>query len=293
MNRAYKHSGRLTVTGVVASIVAGLAAGFPLAFIYAWGVIRIPEAKLSCIATMVYGGLLGAAVGLAAKWGRVRNAQVGALVAVCTAAGSLYWSWAFWVQNVFLTFAHKELSALALMQRPQVLWGLIKFINRIGTWGMSAGSPTKGTELWVIWALEAATVLAIAALAAAALVQVQPFCEACQLWCSASEKLCLLPVVDLAQTRLLLDQHDLSFLQKLGPGNVKTTHLSAELHSCPNCRELNTLTLRQTFVQPRKFGSPAVKVADLTTKLMVSRQEADAFRHTAENLKQLSKAAPA
>lgn len=293
MNQVYKHSGRFKISGVIASLVAGLVAGFPLAFIYAWGVIRIPEAKLACIATIFYGGLLGAAAGFVAKWGKVRNVQVAALAAISTAAASLYCSWAFWVQGVFHMFAQKELSALALMQRPHTLWQLMKLINQVGTWGMSAGSPTKGTELWIIWGLEGATVLGAASMAAMAVVQMEPFCEPCQLWGSASEKLCLSPVSDLGQIKLLLERHDLSFLQKLGPGNVKTTHLIAELHSCPNCRDLNTLTLRQTFVQPRKFGSPAVKVVNFASKLVVSRQEADAFRHTAENVKQLSKAAHA
>ena len=293
MNQVYKHSGRFKVSGVIASIVAGLVAGFPLAFVYAWGVIRIPEAKLACIATIFYGGLLGAAAGFVAKWGKVRNIHVAALAATCTAALSLYCSWAFWVKNVFHTFAHQELNAFGLMQYPNALWRVIKLINQYGTWGLSAGSATKGTELWVVWGLEGATVLGAAAMAAVAVVQMQPFCETCQLWGSASEKLCLLPVSDLGQIKLFLEQHDLSFLQKLGPGNVKTTHLMAELHSCPNCRDLNTLTLRQTFVQPRKFGSPTVKVVNLAGKLLVSRQEADSFRHTAENVKQLSKAAHA
>ena len=287
----YKLSGRLTVIGVVASIVAGLAAGLPLAFIYAWGIIRIPEVKLASITTLAYGAALGGAMAFGARWGKVRNAKVGAALAIACAAASLYCSWAFWVKDVFHTFAHQELSASGLMQNPHALWKLIKYVNQYGTWGMSSGSATKGTELWVIWGLEAAVVLGTSALAAVTVLRLQPFCENCQLWCTATEKLCLLPVSDVAQTKLLLQQHDLSFLQKLGGGDKKTTNLSAELHSCPNCHELNTLTLRQTFIQPRKFGSPAVKVVTLATQLLVSRLEADTFRQTAQGMKQLSKAA--
>ena len=293
MNNVYKHSGRFTLIGIIASVIAGLAAAVPLAFVYAWGIIQIPEVKLACIATIFYGGLLGAATGFGAKLGKVRNVKIAALEAICTAAVSLYCSWAFWVRNIFHTLAHTEFSAVAIMQSPHKLWDLMKLINDVGTWGMSAGSPTKGTELWVIWGLEGATVLISAALAAVAVINMQPFCEACQLWCSATEKLCLLPISDIGQIKLLLEQYDLSFLQKLGPGNAKTNHLIAELHSCPNCGELSTLTLRQTFMQPRKFGAPSVKVVNLASKLVISRQEADAFRHTAENIKQLSKAAHA
>lgn len=289
----YKHSGCFTVGGAVLAFGLGLAGGLPLAFLYSWGVIRIPEVKLACIATMVYGALVGVTSGVGAKWGKVRNGRVAAAIAICVATGSLYCSWAFWVRDVFHTFAHKEVSALALMQRPWALWNLVKLINQYGTWGMSQNSPTTGTELWVIWVLEAVTVLGAAGLAAAAMIQAQPFCETCRAWCSSSEKLCLSPVSDLPQTKLLLEQHDLSFLQTLGPGNKKSSRLNAELHSCRTCGELNTLTVQQVTVQPRKLGSPEVKTVNLASKLLISRQEADAFRQTAQGHKQLSLSAHA
>ena len=289
----YKHSGRFSVGGAIFALALGLAAGVPLAFLYSWGVIRIPEVKLACIATMAYGALVGVVAGFGAKWGKVRNVKVTASAAIAAATGSLYCSWAFWVRGVFHTFAHREVSALVLIERPWVLWQLVKFINQYGTWGMSQNSPTTGTELWVIWVLEALTVLGAAALAAVAVIHSQPFCETCGIWCSSSEKLCLSPVADLAQTKLLLDQRDLSFLQKLGPGNKKGSRLDAQLHSCGTCGELNTLTLQQIHIQPRKFGSPQVQTVNLATKLIVSRQEADAFRQTAQGHKQLSQAAHA
>lgn len=289
----YRHSGRFTVGATIFAGAMGLAGGLPLAFIYSWGVIRIPEVKLACIATMAFGAMIGVVTGLGARWGKVRNLKVAAIAAMAAASGSHYCGWAFWIKNVFHTFAHKELSALVLMQRPLVLWRLVKLTNEYGTWGMSQNSPTTGTALWVIWVLEAAAVLSAAALAAVAVLQHQPFCEACGLWCSSSEKLCLSAVADLAQTKLLLNQHDLSFLQELRPGNKKTSHLNAQLQSCGTCGELNTLTLQQIHVKPRKFGAPQMQTVNLVTKLIVSRPEAEAFRQTAQGHKQLSQAAHA
>lgn len=289
----YKHSGRFTVGGAILASALGLAGGLPLAFAYSWGVIRIPEVKLACIATMAFGAAIGVVAGLGAKWGKVRNPKVAAIAAIAAATGSHYCGWAFWIKDVFHTFAHKELSAIVLMQKPLALWQLMKLTNEYGTWGMSQNSPTTGTALWVIWTLEAATVLSAAALVAVAVLQHQPFCETCGLWCSSSEKLCLSPVTDLAQTKLLLDQHDLSFLQKLGPGNKKSSRLQAELQSCGTCGELNALTLQQIHVTPRKFGAPQMQTVNLATKLLISRPEAEAFRQTAQGHKQLSQAAHA
>jgi hypothetical protein len=284
---SYKHSGRITFFGVIATAVAGLAAGFPLAFIYAWGIIRISEEHLSGMATLAYGALIGAVVWLVARSGKVRNVQIVGFLAVCAATVSFYWSWAFWVRNILDPIGQEELSAFAFMQQPHALWEQIKLINQEGTWGRIPGNATKGAELWILWVCEAVAVVGTAALTAVTGLQSQPFCEACKVWCPASQKLCLSPAGDLAQTKLQLAQRDFSLLQRLGAGNRNGVHLGAVLHSCPNCKELNTLTLRQTSVPQRRFRSPHVTLAD---KLLISRSEADLFRRTAAGLKQLSKA---
>jgi len=293
MTRIYKLSGRFTPIGIVTTLAAGLAAGVPLAFIYAWGIMRIPEEKLSCFATLGYGALIGVAVAFAGRWGRIRNQYLAGFLAVCAAVASYYLSWAFWLQNVFHKFGQHELDAVALMRRPDVLWNLMKAVNEYGTWGTAANKPTTGTELWIIWGFEALGVFSAAAATAVAILRVQPFCEPCQLWCSDTEKIVLSPVADVQQARRSIQLRDFTFLQELGPGNKRNAHLSVELHSCPNCRDLNTLTLKQQQVQPRKFRSPSIKHVTLADKLLVSRQEADAFRMNAHNFKQLSKAARA
>jgi hypothetical protein len=284
----YKHSGEITLLGVLGSAAAGLAAGFGLALIYAWGIIQISEEHAAGLATLAFGALIGAAVWGVARLGKVRNAQIVGIIAACAATVSLYCSWAFWVENVYRIFGEGELNALMLMQRPHELWEAIKLINQEGTWGTTAGHPTKGTELWILWACEAIAVVGAAALTAVTGIQSQPFCETCQVWCSATEKLVLSPVSNIPQTKRQIAQRDFSFLQKLGAGNKKYVHLKAELHSCPNCRELNTLTLQQSAVPLRRYRSPYVTLAD---KLLISRAEADSFRKTAAGLKQLAKAA--
>src|SRR5689334_11753928 len=99
MNQTYKHSGKFGPIGIVAGMVTGLVAGLPLAYVYAWGIIKIDEQKLACVATLAYAALIGAAIGLGLKVGKVRNPMLGGLVAIMPAAVSLYCSWAFWVKN--------------------------------------------------------------------------------------------------------------------------------------------------------------------------------------------------
>ena len=292
MNQTYKHSGKFGPIGLVSGMVTGLVASLPLAYVYAWGIIKIDEQKLACIATLAYGALVGAAAGMGLKWGKVRNAMAGGVIALVPAAVSLYWSWAFWGKNIVFNFEKEELDAVALMTHPRALWELIKLINQNGTWGTTSTDLTKGTELWFFWGLEAFAVLAVAAVIAYTILEAQPFCEKCGLWCSSAEKL-LLSAGDPGQTRQSVAKRDLSFLEKLGPGNQKTSHMTAQLHSCTNCGELNTLTLQQTtIVQTSKWRKPTVSNVNLAIKLLLSRQEADAFRSTAHNMK-LARAAHA
>lgn len=283
MNQNYRHSGRFTIGGVVLGLLLGTATGIPLAFVYAWGLPLIPEAKLSCIATVIFGGSVGALTALGLKWGKTRNSVVAGIAAFSVATLALYCSWAFWVKNTLHTFAHREADASFLMFHPDRLWYVVKLINRYGTWGLSGGSPEKGTMLWIVWAVEALAVLGLAALAAVAIIRHIPFCETCDRWCKA-HSLFLTAADDLAQLKTQIQNRDFSFLSKFAAGSKRGSHLAASLYTCPSCNQLNTLTLRQTEIAKRKFGSPRMKSVSLANNLIVNQQEADAFRHASLRL---------
>ena len=294
MNLTYKHSGKFTPVGISAGLITGLAAGSLLAYIYAWGIIKIDEQKAAALATLAYGALVGFAAAYGMKLGKVRNSKVGIAVAVVIAAISLYISWAFWVENIVVRFQQDDVNPYGLMTHPQALWDLIKLINQEGTWGMSEGSTTKGTELWAYWILEAAAILYAAGQAAYWFLEMQPFCEKCQLWCSSNEKLCL-SAGDPILIRRSLAKRDLTFLEKLGPGNKGNSNISAQLHSCSSCGDLNTLTLTQMLYIPAQkwYQRASMRRTELVKKFLLSRPEADAFRNTAHNVKQIAKAAKA
>jgi len=294
MAQTYEHSGKFSPIGIVAGIIAGVIASLPLAYLYSWGIIKIDEQHLAFLATTAYGAAVGATVAMGLKWGKVRNPMLGGAVAVLPAAVSYYCSWAFWVKNIVFIFEKEELDAFSLISHPHTLWSVMKLINQDGTWGSTSTDMTKGTELWLIWAGEALLVLGLAAIVAYVMMEAQPFCEKCQLWCSSSEELYLSPG-NASFIRQSLFKRDFTFLEKLGPSGRTTSHLKAQLHSCPNCKDLNTLTLAQMeFVRPTKwYQRQGTRHTDLIKKFILSRGEADAFRNTAHNVKQLSRAAKA
>jgi hypothetical protein len=294
MNQTYKHSGKFTPIGISAGVIPGLAAASLLAYVYAWGIIKIDDQKMAAVAALAYGGAIGLATAYGMKLGKVRNSKAGIVTAVVLAAISLYASWAFWTENIVVRFQQDDVNPYALMTHPQVLWDLIKSINHSGTWGWSEADLTKGAELWAIWALEAAAILYAAGLAAHLLLEMQPFCEKCQIWCSSHEKLCL-SAGDPIYIKRSLAKRDLTFLEKLGPGSKGATYITAQLHSCSSCGDLNTLTLTQTAVarSQKWYQRTSMRKTELVKKFLLSRPEADAFRSTAHNVKQIANAAKA
>src|SRR5690242_10606694 len=108
MNQTYKHSGKFTPIGVSAGVITGLVAGSLLAYIYAWGIIKIDDQKGAALATLVYGAAVGLSAGYGMKLGKVRNSKVGIAVASLLAAVSLYISWAFWVENIIIRFQQDD-----------------------------------------------------------------------------------------------------------------------------------------------------------------------------------------
>src|ERR1700675_4886207 len=80
----YKHSGRFTLGGLMLGLLAGGVSAPLLAYVYARGIILIPDEHMAVLATVAFGALMGVAVGCGLVWGKVRNQLV-----ACAAAGVL------------------------------------------------------------------------------------------------------------------------------------------------------------------------------------------------------------
>lgn len=288
----YKHSGRFNIWGMGFASIAGMAASILLAAIYVIGLILIPEMHLAALAPMVFGGLIGVAVGYALVWGKVRNERVALSVAGIVSCFALYASWAMWVQTI-LTIEHvRTVHWMKLARRPRDLWNLICLINQHGTWGFDKGSPTTGWMLWLIWLLEAATVIGLGMLAAPGIVQRRPFCEACGCWCKRGAKVLLTPPQDLAQLKLQLESNDFRPLESLGPGGKKTDHLIVLLDSCKHCCQFHTLSLTHVMFRRNKLGQAHINHKMIVKQLMIGPGEAETLRQLTEKVTQAAKITP-
>ena len=294
MDLYYKHSGRFTPFGALAGVIGGAAASVPLAWLYSYGIIQIPYIKLRAIGTIFFALLAGVCAGFSMVWGKVRSRPVALLIGFVTSCFALYVSWGFWLHQIF-ALGNYNLNTFAMLRNPAGMWNIIDRVRGVGTWGSTAESMTKGTELTVIWSAEALTILIVGTFGALAVVTKKPFCENCDAWCKRSEKLVFFPSVFGADLKQRLEAKDFSFIDKLVPTSEKFAHLSFELHSCATCNMLNTLSVTQVLVQPARSRWTQAKVdrKQLLNMLLISPEEAALLRRVAMGITAPSAAAKA
>ena len=288
----YKHSGRFTLGGLLVGTITAGAGSLILAYIYARGIILIPDAKLAALATLAFGALIGVTAGYGLMFGKVRNEQVGLAVTGGISALALYASWAMWVTFVLKNQQVEDVRWTKLVQHPGALWDLICLINRYGTWGLSSGSATNGWALWVIWILEAVFVIGAALFCGIGILNHRPFCEACGRWCSRGAKLLLAPPSDVAQLKLQLEANDMRSLENLGPGNKAVDHLVVVLDSCEQCRQFHTMSLTHVTIRRTKTGKPNINNLIIVQHMLVGTGQAEALRQLSEKVAQTAKINP-
>jgi hypothetical protein len=278
----YKHSGRFTPFGALAGLVGGLAGSVPLAWLYSYGIIQMPYIKLRAFSTLFFGLVIGACAGFAMVWGKVRSNTVAALTGLVVSAAALYASWGFWLHQIF-ALGNYNLNTLTVLRHPVAMWGIMERVRMVGTWGSTSDSLTKGTELAVIWSVEALTILICGAFFAMAVVSKTPFCENCDGWCKRAEKLVFFPSIFGADLKQRLEAKDLGFIEKLVPTSEKFAHLRFDLHSCATCDMLNTLSVTQVLVRPAKSKWTQAKVdrKQLLNFLLLGPGEAALLRRVA------------
>lgn len=288
----YKHSGRFTLGGLLVGTITAGTGSLILAYIYARGIILIPDAKLAALATLAFGALIGVATGYSLIFGKVRNEQVGLAVTGGISALALYASWAMWVSLVLKSQQVEDVRWTKLVQHPGAVWDLICLINRYGTWGLSNGSATNGWALWVIWFLEAVFVIGAALFCGIGVLNHRPFCEACGGWCSRGAKLLLAPPSDVAQLKLQLEANDLRSLENLGPGNKAVDHLVVVLHSCEQCRQFHTMSLTHVTIRRTKTGKPNINNTVVAQHMLIGAGQAEGLRQLWEKVAQTAKISP-
>lgn len=267
MRQQYTHSGRVPPLGVVLGFSMVLLTAVPLSYLYDYGIIHVPYVKLRLIFTMSFGALAGAAAGWGMVLGKVRNNRIAGFVGIAASLAALYASWGTWLILVF----DKPLAWLPnLLARPVAIWRLAELVNAEGTWGMSGGSATKGTGLWIIWALEAGTIILCGIGTAFLMIKSRAFCENCEHWSKKAGRLIIAPTMQREELMTRLNQGGLDFLANAAQATIKQARYTFTWYTCPSCSTLNTLNVMLT--QPKNNKQMA-------SHLLISAAEVDQLRN--------------
>ena len=278
----YKLSGNFSPIGLLVAAATGVVAALLLGFFYSRGLVLITDERMAVVATIAFGALLGVAVGYGLVWGKVRNQTAGAALTSAISAFALYVSWAVWVSITLETQQIGTISWTKLATRPRMLWGLICAINQDGTWSLGHDAVTKGTTLWAVWIVEAAMVIGIAISIQIAILGLHAFCERCERWCTRGAKIALGLPQNLTQLKLQLEANDLRSLETLGPANPGADHLLAELDSCSQCRQLDTLSLTLTTIRKDRIGRTTIRRKKVIEHLLIGPSSAQLLRQLSE-----------
>lgn len=285
----YKHSGHFSVIGLLVAAALGCAAALLLGFSYSRGLVLITDERMALVATIAFGCLLGVPVGYGLVWGKVRNQPMAVALTSAISAFALYMSWAEWVSLTIDSEHLEPVSWLQLAARPGLLWSLICAINQDGTWSLGSSSVTKGTTLWVVWMVEAALVIGLALGTQKAILDLHAFCERCERWCSRGAKAALALPRNMAQLKLELEANDLRSLDGLGPASPGADNLLAELDSCPQCRQLDTLSLTLTTIRKDKLGRASIRRKKVLEHLLIPPGSAQVLHQLSEKIAMAAK----
>lgn len=282
----YKSSGEVTVAGLGAGLLGGLLVALGLSFAYSYLISYSPSVYLNLLATAGHACALGFVVGWLLKSGKMRSPAVGVFVTVIVALAAYYFSWAVWL-SVLLGRGDYDVSAVTLASRPGALLDLIMSVNENGAWTIGRGSknPVTGVSLWIVWGVEALTVLVVPPVLAWRAMNSDPFCEFCGEWCEEDRGLVSLAQAEPAGLKQVFESKQFERLKSVGAKDSGAADwYRLDMHRCKRCDKTNTLTVKSERITFDNKGNSKVESKDLLSMLVLSPPEVEELRRVSREL---------
>ena len=272
----YRPSGRFGAGGIPVSLFLGAAAGVVLGVGHGYLTRYNPYIYFNFLATFALGFVIGVAVIIGARAGKIRAPWLaGALGAACGLVG-LYAAWVAWI-HVLLVQGKVDMPTWIVA--PAALWRVIKVVNENGAWSLGSGdTPTTGALLWVLWAIEAAVIVGVAAAVSWSWVNTTPFCEPCDAWTEKEIKAAKLgPAASIANLKQSLEAKEFRPLAELGQA-TPALFTEMDLLVCPRCRQVGFLTVRNVAITVDKRKKQQVSKTDVVKNLTIEAEYMEKVR---------------
>ncbi|HEX8912047.1 MAG TPA: hypothetical protein VF796_06775 [Humisphaera sp.] len=290
----YKHTGRVTATGLLVTILVGLPAAVLAGVVYAYADLYIPLVYLNALLAVGFGVGLGALCGSVLRWGKVRNVPVSLGIIVMLAAVAYYACWVAWVCGVIDRYGDpgdRDFGMVDLAVRPGFLWELVERVNEVGTWSLGRSSSSSygkthntnvsGAFLSAIWLAEAAAIFGGAVVIGRKLAGDLPFCEACDRWSNKPRTIVTTAPGDVNLLRSELEAGRYDYLAHLyaSPKDGGATWWEVQHHRCGGCQAFHTITVVQATRTVDKKGNETIARRSLVHRLVVSAEQLQAMRY--------------
>lgn len=281
MSPYYKPSNKMPPAGILALLAGGVAAALVLALVYIYAVWYIPFVYINFILCLGFGLLLGAALALLVRLGKLRSPGAVSALALLVGLVAVYLQWGVYLTLLFNsestgTGADADTSTsfsislfIDIITHPTAMGLAMQKINETGTWSLKGSTPS-GVFLAVIWVLEAAMILGGAWLMAKAQAT-EPFSETSNEW--ADEETLAHPLSfaqDAATTRTALESGQFHHLTPHTSAEAEAPFARLKLHSAPNDHNCRYLTLENVTTTVDKKGKASQSTTTVVQHLAIS-----------------------
>ncbi|MCA8938916.1 MAG: hypothetical protein KDB07_03875 [Planctomycetes bacterium] len=283
--QTYKPSGQFSLATIPYTIVIGGIGAIASAWIYQWLIDLLPYWIVVVIAAFLFGGLMGAAIGMGLNAGRCRNAALGLLLTIIVGAIGVVASHEFARShfNDEIAMAHEseeeidQDSAQALASEVSELsWGeYLDWRSEIGYSFSRRGreSTMTGGVVWALWGIEALFVIIFTAFIAFD-VGFEPFCEASGEYCK-QEKLGTLADVDPMATIDAVMQDGVAGIVEPPRAQASGATIEYRVYLSPNGQGPNYLSAKLKYKNGKKDESK-----DIVKEAIISAPELQVLHAT-------------
>lgn len=263
----YRHSGAVTLGGLIGATVAGVATAGVLGVVYAFLIVWIPLVFLNFLLTIGFGGILGFVVGGMARLGKVRNGLIAAMLGLICGLIGLYVAWA--------ADPAARIPGEGFLFEPQELFAYISFFYHNGLWGFTDGAMVSGVVLAVVWILEALIIVGGSTLVAAMMIAGRPFCEQCYQWTTIEKDVRRLSAANAQQDQLeRVLRGDLNALSAMVPATKgEPVYFRLDVARCPTCSQSNFLSIQAVSEGVDKEGKPTTNETAVFEHLVITQQQ--------------------
>ncbi len=218
----YENSGGVGSLAPPLGLIIGGASAWGLAFVYQLIISWNPFIYINFLISAVFGGGIGYATGFGLEMGKSRHMALNFLIGTVTSGLGYYFSFKLAYETPEQVQEIVETGWVIAFKAFEVL-------------------TIQGNNVYVTWGIEALIVIACAA-GGVFIKTNKPFCERCGVWTEKRE-LGSAKQIDVESIKRAVQNRDLNAILEFKKLTGSETRLNTNLHSCPNCRGWNLLSL--------------------------------------------------